>query len=170
MTREEILAMTPGQINRFVATEIMGWREVNDLAQRARRGYLYLPKEHVRYRVQDEQLYDDEPRFVDGMSEAWCVFCKVMSGCFSRRSRFYDELQQLTQAHTKEAWKIAWPDVLTVLRHEMSFSICRAAAIALCVTPPTPSAAAAAPHSPTASSPSSGEAEPGRSPPTTGLP
>jgi hypothetical protein len=58
-------------------------------------------------------------------SAAMEIFIRMVNRPFSVRQRFYCALQE--QARLSCELEVAWPDVLTVLAHDLPLAICRAA-------------------------------------------
>ena len=58
-------------------------------------------------------------------SSAMEIFVRMVNRPFSVRHRFYFSLQE--QARLSCGLAVTWPDVLTVLAHDLPLAICRAA-------------------------------------------
>lgn len=70
------------------------------------------------------------PRYSTDIAAAWKVYLHVMDQSFSVRRNFYAHLQEMTRDQAGGNL-VAWPEVLTVLRHELPTAICRAALIVI---------------------------------------
>lgn len=65
------------------------------------------------------------PYYSSDIAAAWEVHLNVLNRVFSLRKAYHEALQQ--QASQQVGFSVAWPDVLTVLRHAMPKAICIAA-------------------------------------------
>jgi hypothetical protein len=112
MTKEDILNMQPEiELNYLVAENIMK-----------------LKIGSVIWETDDnEKIKQSIYNYSTDISYAWDVFKEVSTWLFSKRRRFFQEIQSFTRTNSEAI--IAWPDVLIVLKDRMPEAICKAALI-----------------------------------------
>jgi hypothetical protein len=116
MTREDILNTKNNDLDELIGKYVMGW----SLDEFCNGDLKWCDDKSCKC-----SQFEFNPS--EDMNLAWMIFQKAMTWKFSRRKRFFDELQLLTT--TKSGAIVAWPDVLCVLKNKMPKSICKAAII-----------------------------------------
>ena len=132
MNKEEIMALQEYDLNKAIVENIFGYKHYVGSE---------VPKEHYCMGAKGDQeiwLHEkgryckwcgDMPNYYNNIEDAWNIHLDMLGRYFSSRRKYYQALQDIAtnQSKLESGMMIMYPDVFTVLKNNMSESICRAA-------------------------------------------